>query len=93
VAFPNSEHTKGTAADCFARRPDGSVYNLRLLAFKAEIISHFDRIGIYPDQNFLHLDIKKDGIYPYWVGYKNKELKYYKTIESALEYIEKNQRS
>ncbi|MFZ7134358.1 MAG: hypothetical protein ACOWWR_18585 [Eubacteriales bacterium] len=74
--------------DCYAKKPSGILYSIPLLALKADIITHISRIGIYPQNYFLHLDIYQGGTNHYWVKYKKeKQPKYFYTLDDALDYI------
>jgi len=68
--YANSPHCEGLAADIYCK----SV-NIYDLAGRADLI--FPRIGIYPDNNFIHVDIVKPHPSKFWVRHNGK-YKYFK---------------
>lgn len=50
---PKSQHVLGNAADAFA--PHVSLKELWLAAFT---VKEFTGLGLYPDKNFIHVDIR-----------------------------------
>lgn len=68
--YANSPHCKGLAADIYCKGMD--IY---VLAGRADLI--FSRIGIYPDNNFIHVDIVKPHPSKFWVRHKGV-YKYFK---------------
>jgi len=85
--FIDSPHLKGKAADIYV-----SGMDIITLAKTAKKIG-FNRIGLYPYNNFIHVDT----VIPYpseaWVrtGLKSKDwvYHYFKTLEEAIKYIKK----
>lgn len=57
---PNSQHTKGTAADCLL--PDGMSFG----EFKwyVDTYSKADGIGYYESDEFIHIDFRSNGTEP-----------------------------
>jgi uncharacterized protein YcbK (DUF882 family) len=81
-----SAHIKAIAADC---------YNFEKGALdiftQAKEYKKFNGIGIYPDQNFVHIDIKIRTLTPklYWVKYKDEAYKYFSNFREAIDYMKK----
>ncbi len=66
----NSAHLLGEGADIYCK--DIDIYKL---AGRADLI--FSRIGIYPDNHFIHVDIKRPNPSKFWVRHNGK-YKYFK---------------
>ena len=49
----------------------------------------FSRIGIYPDNHFLHLDVLRPVPSRAWVKFKKRKPKYFKTWKEAIEFANK----
>ena len=73
-----SPHLFGKAVDIYVRNMDITV-----LATLAKDIG-FLRQGLYPDNNFVHIDIVRPWRSASWIKNKNKEIIYCKTLESAI---------
>ena len=61
--YANSPHCKGLDADIYCKEMD--IYEL---AGRADLI--FSRIGLYPDNNFIHVDILTARPSKFWVRHK-----------------------
>ena len=68
--FVRSPHLEGLAADIYCKGMD--IYKL---AGRADLI--FSRVGIYPDNNFIHVDIVPPHPSKFWVR-RNGKYKYFK---------------
>lgn len=64
----NSQHVLGNAADVFV---SGDLQELLRLFALAQSLNLFDGIGVYYNDEFLHLDVRDNGKSPnyyYWEG-------------------------
>ena len=77
--YYNSAHLLGRAVDISAKN-----MGIIQLAKEARKIG-FSRIGIYPENYFIHIDTVRLYRSASWVKFKNKDIIYYKTLELALE--------
>ncbi len=81
--YIDSPHLEGKAADIYVKD-----MNIITLAKEAKRIG-FDRVGIYPHNNFLHIDT----IIPYpsesWIRDERGIYHYFKTLEEAIKYLKK----
>ena len=79
--YIDSPHLGGKAADIYVKN-----MNIITLAKEAKKIG-FNRIGIYPYNNFIHVDT----VIPYpsesWVRDEKGIYHYFKTLEEAIEYL------
>ena len=73
--YPNSPHITGMAADITCKIP------MAIFATVASTI--FSRVGLYPDNNFIHVDICKPNPSEAWIR-RNGVYTYYKTFKEAL---------
>ena len=78
--YINSPHMTGKAVDIHAKR-----MTIKQLAIKAKE-ARFTRIGIYPENHFIHVDVIRPWKSASWIR-RNGEYIYYKTFEIALKYI------
>ena len=79
--YIDSPHLQGKAADIYIKD-----MNIITLAKEAKKVK-FPRIGLYPYNNFIHLDT----IIPYpsesWIRDEKGIYHYFKTLEKAIEYL------
>jgi len=80
--YSNSAHLRGRAVDI-------SVKNMSIidLAIAAKSIG-FSRIGLYPFNHFIHVDILQPYLSASWVRDKNGNYHYFKALEQAGNYME-----
>ena len=82
----NSPHLLGLAADIYCKGID-----IRELAGRADLI--FSRIGLYPDNHFIHVDIVPPSPSKFWVRHNGK-YKYfrppYNHYDDVMYYMIKN---
>ena len=79
--FDTSAHLTGEAADIHCKNTD--IYKLALMAN----LLKFQRIGIDPFSNYIHVDVVKPHPSKYWVYDKTGFIKYFKppkTIDDAI---------
>lgn len=80
-----SAHIKAIAADCYNMQNDAlDIFT------QANKFEKFKGIGIYPEQNFVHVDIKERALTPklYWVKYKDEAYKYFTYFNDAIDFME-----
>ena len=75
--YINSPHLTGKAVDIHVRN-----MSLKDLAIKAKDVG-FTRVGLYPDNHFIHIDIIRPWKSASWIRRKGKYV-YCKTLEEAL---------
>ena len=75
--YINSPHLTGKAVDIHVRN-----MSLKELAINAKEVG-FTRVGIYPDNHFIHVDIIRPWKSASWIRRKGRYT-YYKTLEEAL---------
>jgi len=80
--YSNSAHLTGKAVDIHAKN-----MGIIDLAIAAKSIG-FSRIGLYPFNHFLHLDIVRPYRSASWVRDKKGVYHYFKTLEQAGNYME-----
>jgi len=76
-----SPHLGGRAVDIHAKNMD-----IVSLAKQAKDIG-FTRIGLYPFNHFLHVDILKPIPSRSWVRDKKRKYTYFKTLEEAINFV------
>lgn len=81
--YRNSAHLFGKAADIHAKN-----MILVQLAREARNIG-FTRIGIYPNNYYVHVDTYAPRSSASWVKYIKGNYTYFKTLEEAIEFINK----
>ena len=79
--YPDSAHIQGLAADIYTKKMD--IYKL---AEYADVLD-FERIGIYPFNHFIHLDMYREGPSKYWVRDKRKDYKYFRPPKTLKDVI------
>ena len=79
--YPDSAHIHGLAADIHTKKTD--IYKL---AQYADLLK-FKRIGIYPFNNFIHVDMYQKGVSKYWVRDKRGDYKYFKSPKTLKDVI------
>lgn len=78
-----SPHLRGLAADV-------SVAGMGLIELlEIAVDTGFTRVGIYPDNHFLHLDVLRPVPSRVWVKFKKRKPKYFKTWEEAIEFAKR----
>jgi hypothetical protein len=77
----NSAHLFGKGADI--RIPDMDIIELGKKAKEME----FNRIGFYPYDNFIHVDIMRPTPSKAWVRNKNGLYRYFRKLEEAMQYV------
>ena len=77
--YKYSPHLQGRAVDISVKNMDITV-----LANLAMDIG-FSRVGLYPDNHFIHIDIIRPWRSSSWVKYKGEKPIYFKTLEEAIE--------
>ena len=81
--YINSPHLLGKAVDIHAKNMD-----IITLAKEARDIG-FTRVGLYPHNHFIHIDILKPRPSASWIRDKNGRYYYYKKLEEAIEAVSK----
>ena len=76
-----SPHLEGKAVDIHVKNMDITV-----LAMLSKDIG-FTRIGLYPSNHFVHVDVLKPRPSASWVRTKGGFYMYFKTLEEAIEFI------
>ncbi len=79
--YRGSAHLFGKAADINAKNM-GLIH----LAKEAESIG-FSRIGLYPDNGYIHVDVVRPYRSASWVRDKNFRYHYFKTLEEAIKFV------
>jgi len=74
--YSNSPHMKGKAADIVANIP------MWFFAKMAKEVG-FTRIGLYPRNGFIHVDLMKPSPSASWIR-RDGEYTYYRTLEEAI---------
>ena len=80
--YIDSPHLYGKAVDISVRGMD-----IIALAKIAKEIG-FSRIGLYPFENFIHIDVVEPYPSVSWVRKKDGKYKYFLTLEKAIKFIE-----
>jgi len=75
--YINSPHLTGKAVDIYAKN-----MTIKQLAIKAKEAG-FTRVGLYPENHFIHIDIIRPWRSASWIRRKGEYI-YYKTLELAL---------
>ena len=83
IGYRNSPHIFGRAVDIHAKN-----MSLTQLAKEAKDVG-FTRIGLYIHSGFIHVDIYSPRPSASWVQDINGKYIYFKTLEEAIEFIEK----
>ncbi len=76
--YKYSPHIDGRAVDIHVKNMDITV-----LAMLSKDIG-FTRIGLYPSNHFVHVDVLKPRPSASWVRDKNRNYHYFKTLEDAI---------
>lgn len=79
--YKNSPHLEGRAVDIHAKNMD-----IVSLAKQAKDIG-FTRVGLYPSNYFIHVDVLKPRPSASWVRNKTRGYIYFKTLEEAIEFV------
>lgn len=81
--YRGSAHLSGKAADIHAKN-----MGLIQLAREAKDIG-FTRIGLYPDNYYVHVDTYSPRPSASWAKYSKGNYTYFRTLEEAIEFISK----
>ena len=81
--YVNSPHLTGKAVDIYS-----NAVSIIGLAKKAKYIG-FNRIGLYPHNHFIHVDIVDPCPSESWLRDVHGNYKYFKTLEEAISFMEK----
>ena len=79
--YPDSAHIHGLAADIHCKNT--GIYTL---AQYADLLK-FERIGLYPFNHFIHVDMYKKGTSKYWVRDRSGDYKYFKSPKTLKDVI------
>jgi len=81
--YVDSPHLHGMAADISVKGMD-----IFTLARKAKEVG-FSRIGLYPYNNFIHVDVVEPYPSASWMRQKDGKFKYFLTLEKAILWLQK----
>ena len=81
--YIRSPHLIGSAVDIHSR-----AYDIVTLA-KYAVEAGFLRVGLYPYNNFIHVDVEMPSPSKSWVRNKRGHYKYFLTVKEAIAWIDK----